>query len=149
MHRVAVLFLLAPTLSIASDPLECVDRDFVQAFLSGASSSLPSYSTEIPGHFEVRNVPSDMRLVGSRKEEHATTAVFRSDRNVQEAYSQLASTLSDEGWSDITYGRVPSRRGFQSANTSLVAEYCREIDDTNLALIATERSGRTFISIQH
>jgi len=148
MYRSAFLFLLAPTLSIASDPLECVDPDFVQAFFSGRSSTPPSYSTEIPSHFEVRKFPSDMKLVGSRTERYATTVVFRTDQDVRDAYSRLADTLSDEGWKDITYERSPSRRGFQLANQSLVAEYCREIDDTNLALIASERFGQTLISLE-
>ena len=148
MYRSAFLFLLAPALSIASDPLECVDPEFVQAFFSGSGSTPPSYSTEIPSHFEVRKFPSDMKMVGSRTESHATTVVLRTDQDVRNAYSMLADALSNEGWTDITYERSPSRRGFQLANQSLVAEYCREIDDTNLALIASERFGQTLISLE-
>ena len=148
MYRSAFLFLFVPTLSIASDPLECVDPEFVQAFFSGRSSTPPSYSTEIPSDFDVRKFPSEMKLVGSRTERYATTVVFRTDQDVRDAYSRLADTLSDEGWKDITYERSPSRHGFQLANQSLVAEYCREIDDTNLAMIASESFGRTLISLE-
>lgn len=148
MYRSAFLFLLIPTLSIASDPLECVDPEFVRAFFSGRSSTPPSYSTEIPDHFEIRKLPSDMKPIGSRTEKYATTVVFRTNQDVHDAYSSLAAALSEQGWKDITYERSPSRRGFQLADQSLVAEYCRDIDDTNLAVIASERFGHTLISLE-
>lgn len=148
MYRFAFLLLLAPTLSIASDPLECVDPGFVRAFLSGRSSTPVSYSTEMPEQFEIRELPSDMKLVGSRAEKYATTVIFRADQGVRDAYSGLADILSEQGWEDITYERAPSRRGFQSAGQSLVAEYCRDIDDTNLAVIVSDRFGQTLISLE-
>lgn len=148
MYRSAFLFLLVPTLSIASDPLECVDPEFVRAFFSGRISTPPSYSTEIPDHFEVRKFPSDMKLIGSRTERYATTVVFQTNQEVRDVHSRLADALSEQGWKDITYERSPSRRGFQLADQSLVAEYCREIDDTNLAVIASERFGQTLISLE-
>ncbi len=148
MYRSAFLLFLAPTLVIASDPLECLDPEFVRAFLSGSSSSPVSYSTEVPEHFEVRELPSDMKLVGSRNEKYATTVIFRTDQGVRDAYSELADILSKQGWEDITYDRSPSRRGFQSAGQSQVAEYCRDIDDKNLAVIVSDRFGQTLVSLE-
>lgn len=148
MYRSAFLLLLAPTLSIASDPLECVDPEFVRAFFAGRSSTPVSYSTEVPEHFEVRELPSDMKLVGSRNEKYATTVIFRTNQGVRDAYSELADILSEQGWEDITYERTPSRRGFRLAGQSLVAEYCRDIDDTNLAVIVSDRFGQTLISLE-
>ena len=146
MHRSAFLLLLAPTLVIASDPLECVDPQFVQAFLSGSSSSPVSYSTEIPEHFEVQELPSDMRLVGSRHEESSTTVIFRTSHGVREAYSGLADLLSEQGWEDITYDESPHSRGFQLANRPVVAQYCRQSGDTRLSVVVSERSDQTFVS---
>ena len=148
MNRFAFLLLLAPTLVIASDPLECVDPELVRAFFSGSSSSPVSYSAELPEHFEVRELPSDMKLVGSRNEKYATTVIFRTDQGVRDAYSRLADVLAKQGWENITFDRTPSRRGFQSADQSLVAEYCRNIDDKNLAVIVSERFGQTLVSLE-
>jgi len=148
MYRSAFLFLIVPAVSIASDPLECVDPEFVRAFFSGHSSTPVSYSTEIPEHFEARELPSDMKLVGSRKEKFATTVIYRANQGVRDAYSGLADALSEQGWEDITYERAPSRRGFQLADQSVVAEYCREIDDTNLAVVVSERFGQTLVSLE-
>lgn len=148
MYRSAFLLLLAPTLAIASDPLECLDPAFVRAFLSGTDSSPVSYSTEAPEDFEVRELPSDMRLVGSRNKDYSTTVVFRTEQEVRDAYSALADLLSEQGWEDITHDRSPSRRGFQSAGQWQVAEFCRDIDDKNLAVSVSERSSQTFVSIQ-
>lgn len=148
MYQSAFLLLLAPTVVIASDPLECVDPEFVRAFLSGSSSSPVSYSTEVPEHFEVRELPSDMKLVGSRNEKYATTVILRTDQGVRHAYSRLADFLSKQGWEDITYDRSPSRRGFQWAPQSQVAEYCRDIDEKNLAVIVSERFGQTLVSLE-
>ena len=97
MYRSAFLLLLAPTLGIASDPLECVDPAFVRAFFSGRSSTPVSYSTEMPEHFEARELPSDMKLVGSRKEKYTTTMIFRTNQGVRDAYSGLADVLSEQG----------------------------------------------------
>lgn len=148
MYRFAFLLFLAPTLVIASDPLECLDPEFVRAFFSGSSSSPVSYSTEVPERFEVRELPSDMKLVGSRNKKYATTVIFRTDQGVRDAYSGLADILSKQGWEDITYDRTPSRRGFQSARQSQVAEYCRDIDDKNLAVIVSDRFGQTLVSLE-
>jgi len=148
MYRFAFLLFLAPTLVIASDPLECLDPKFVRAFFSGSSSSPASYSTEAPKHFEVRELPSDMKLIGSRNEKYATTVIFRTDQGVRDAYSELADFLSKQGWEDITYDRSPSRRGLQSAGQSQVAEYCRDIDDKNLAVIVSDRFGQTLVSLE-
>jgi len=148
MYRSAFLLLLAPTIVIASDPLECLDADFVQAFLSGTSASPISYSTEVPEHFEVRELPSDMKVVGSKNEKYATTVIFRTKQGVRDAYSGLADVLSKQGWEDITYDRTPSRRGFQSAGQWQVAEYCRDIDDKNLAVIVSDRPGQTLVSLK-
>lgn len=148
MYRSALLFLVLPALSIASGPLDCVDPEFVRAFFSWRSSTPPAYSTEIPDHFEVQKFPSDMKLVGSRTENSMTTVIFRTNREARDAFSGLAGALSEQGWKDITYQRAPSRRGFQLAIGSVVAEFCREMDDTNLAVIASERSGQTLISLE-
>ena len=148
MYRSAFLLFLAPTLVIASDPLECLDPEFVRAFFSGSSSSPDSYSTEVPEHFAVRDLPSSMKLVGSRNEKYATTVIFLTDHGVLDAYSGLADVLSKQGWEDITYDRAPSRRGLQSAGQSLVAEYCRDKDDKNLAVIVNDRFGQTLVSIE-
>ena len=133
---------------LASDPLECVDPEFVRAFLSGRSSTPILYSTEVPDHFEIREIPSDMKLIGSRKEEYTTTVIYRTDQGVRDAYSGLEDALSEQGWEDITYERTPSRRGFQSADQFMVAEYCRDIDDTNLAVVVSERSGQSLVSLR-
>ena len=146
MCRSVFLFLIVPAFSMASDPLDCVDPEFVRAFLAGHSSTPVSYSTEIPEHFEVRELPSDMKLIGSRKEKFATTVIYRANQGVRDAYSGLADALSEQGWEDITYERTPARRGFQLADQSVVAEYCREIDDTNLAVRVSERFGQTHVS---
>lgn len=148
MYRSALLLLLAPTLVIASDPLDCLDPEFVRAFFSGTGSSPVSYSTDVPEHFEVRELPPDMKLVGSRNKKYATTVIFRTDQGVREAYSGLADILSKQGWEDITYDRAPSRRGFQLAGQSQVAEYCRNIDDKNLAVIVNDRFGQTLVSLE-
>jgi len=148
MYRSAFLLLLAPTLVFATGPLECVDPEFVRAFLSGTNSSPVSYSTEVPDNFEVRELPSEMKLVGSRNEKYATTVIFRTEQGVRDAYSGLADILSEQGWEDITYDRTPSRRGFQSAGQSQVAEYCRDTDDKNLAVIVSDRFGQTLVSLE-
>lgn len=148
MYRFAILFLSVPAVSIASDPLECVDPEFARAFFSGRSSTPISYSTELPDHIEVRELPPDMKLVGSRNEKYATTVIYRTNQGVHDAYSELADVLSKQAWEDITYERTPSRRGFQLADQSVVAEYCREVDDTNLAVVVSERFGQTFVSLE-
>jgi len=148
MYRSVFLLLFVPVSAIASDPLDCVDTEFVRAFFSGHGSTPVSYSTEIPEHFEVRGVPADMKLVGSRNEKTATTVIYRANQPVRDASSRLADALSDQGWEDITYERTPSRRGFQSADHVVVAEYCRENDDTNLAVVVSDRSGQTLVSLE-
>jgi len=147
MHRFATLFLLAPAAGFASDPLACVDPEFVRAFFAGNDSSPVSYSTEVPERFEVRRPPPDMTLIGSRNEDHAATVIYRSDRSVRDAYASLVEVLSGQAWQDITYERTPSRRGFQSSDRYRVAEYCREKDDTNLAVTVSERYDETLVSI--
>jgi len=148
MYRSILLLLVVPVPGIASDPLDCVDAEFVRAFFSGRGSTPVSYSTEIPEHFEVRDIPADMKLVGSRNEKTATTVIYRASQPVRDAYSGLADALSEQGWEDITYERAPSRRGFQSAGHVVVAEYCRENDDTNLAVVVSDRSGQTLVSLE-
>lgn len=148
MYRSAILLLIAPTLGLADDPLDCVDPDFVGAFLSGSDSAPISYSTEMPEHFEVRELPSGMKLVGSQNSGHATTVIFQTNKAGRDAYSRLADILSNQGWEDVTYERSPSRRGFQLAGQSFVAEYCRDTDDTNLAVIISERFGHTLVSLE-
>lgn len=148
MYRSAILLLIAPTLGFADDPLDCVEPDFVGAFLSGSSSAPISYSTKMPEYFEVREIPSDMNLVGSQTREYGTTVIFRTNKAGHDAYSGLAEILSEQGWEDITFERSPSRRGFQLAGQSLVAEYCREADDTNLAVSVSERFGQTLVSLE-
>ncbi len=148
MYRSAFLLFLAPALVIAGDPLECVDPDFVRAFLSGSSSSPVSYSDEVPEHFQVRELPSDMKLVGSRNRKYATTVIYRTDQEVRDAHSGLAETLFEQGWEDITFDRAPSGRGFQSAGRSQVAAYCRSIDDKNLAVTVSDRFGQTLVAFE-
>ncbi|HSM30780.1 MAG TPA: hypothetical protein VK854_08785 [Woeseiaceae bacterium] len=148
MYRFVFLLLVVPVPGIASDPLDCVDTEFVRAFLSRHGSTPVSYSTEIPEHFEVRDVPLDMALIGSRNRKTSTTVIYRASQPVRDAYSALADALSDQGWEDITYERSPSRRGFQSADQVVVAEYCRDNDDTNLAVVVSDRSGQTLVSLE-
>ena len=148
MYRSALLVLLIPTLSVASDPMECVDPEFVRAFFSGTGSAPPTYSTEIPDHFDVPKLPSDMKPIGSRVEGNAMTVAFRSNQDLPDVFVRLAQALSEQGWKDVTYERSPSRPGFQLANRSRIAEYCREIDDANLAVVARKHSDQTLISIQ-
>lgn len=148
MNRSAFLLLLAPTLAIAGDPLQCLDPAFVSGFLSGTDAEPVSYSTEAPEDFEIRELPSYMSLVGSRNMEYSTNVVFRTDQQVRDAYLALADFLSEQGWEDITYDRSPSRRGFQSSGQWQVAEFCREIDHKNLTVTVSERSSQTFVSIR-
>lgn len=148
MYRSVIPLLFAPTLVIAGNPLECVDPEFIRAFLSGSNSSPVSYSTEMPEHFEVQELPSDMRLVGSRKKKSSTTVIFRTSEGVREAYSGLANVLSEQGWKDITLDQNPRSRGFQLADSPVVANYCRETGDTRLAVRVSERSGQSFVSLQ-
>jgi hypothetical protein len=148
MYRSVFLLLVVPISAIASDPLDCVDTGFVRAFFGGHGSTPVSYSTEIPEDFEVRDVPAEMKLVGSRNEKTATTVIYSANQPVRDAYSGLADALSEQGWEDITYARTPSRRGFQSADHIVVAEYCRDNDDTNLAVVVSDRSGQTLVSLE-
>lgn len=148
MNRSAFLLLIAPALSLADNPLECVESDFVGAFLSGSDSAPISYSTEIPEHFEVREFPSGMKLVGSRNSRHATTVIFQTDKAGRDAYSELADTLSKQGWEDVTEEQSPSGRGFQLTGRSLVAAYCRDNDDTHLTVIVSERLEHTLVSLE-
>ena len=147
MYRFAFLLLVAPTVAIASDPLECVDPEFVQAFLSGSHSGPVSYSTKIPENFEVRALPSDMTLVGSRLEKYSTTVLFRTSHGVREVNSRLASLLSEQGWEDITYEENPGLRGFQPADRPPTAQYCQRSGDKRLSVAVSERSDQTIVSL--
>ena len=146
--RCAFLLMLAiSAASYAEDPFSCVDPDVADAFLGNSYQGRGEYSTSIPNGFATLNVPRDSSLVGSQVVDSMTTVVYKASMDTKPALDAAVGAMAQSGWAENTEQQRLVSRGFQTTSSRPMATVlCHDDESGALSIIATNKSGHTFVS---
>ena len=147
------LFLLIVALSnaaYADDPFACVDPDVADAFLGDPYRGRGEYSTMIPDRFVNLNLPAGSSLIGSQSANSMTTVVFKTKLDRVPALTAAVDAMTRSGWTEYEHERRGITGGFQTNNRPISATaLCNDEIPGALSVIASEKSGQTFVSYVH
>ncbi len=149
MRCVSLLMLAISVASYAEDPFSCVDPDVADAFLGHSYRGRGEYSTSIPGGFATLNVPGGLSLVGSKIVDSITTVVYKGSMDPEPALDAAVGAMAQSGWAEnkAQQRRVP--RGFQTSSRPMATVLCHDDESGALSVIATDKTGHTFVSYVH
>ena len=149
MRCISLLILAISTASYAEDPFSCVNPDVADAFLGNSYQGRGVYSTLVPDGFTDLNVPVGLSLVGSQTAESKTTVVYKASMGAEPALGAAVDALSQSGWAENTEQRRRVPRGFQTSSRPMATVLCHDDESGALSIIATNKSGHTFVSYVH
>lgn len=149
MRFAYLLMLTISAASYAEDPFSCVDPDVADAFLGDSYRGRGEYSTTIPAGFANLNVPSGLSLVGSQTGDSMTTVVYKASMGAEPALDAAVGAMARSGWAENTERSRRVSRGFQTSTRPMATVLCHDEEAGALSLIASDKSGHTFVSYVH
>lgn len=149
MRCISLLMLAASAASYAEDPFSCVDPDVADAFLGNSYQGQGEYSTSIPDGFATLNVPGGLSLVGSKIADSMTTVVYKASMDPEPAFGAAVGAMAQSGWVENKEQQWRVPRGFQTSSRPMATVLCHDDESGTLSVIATNKSGRTFVSYVH
>ncbi|MEL7022587.1 MAG: hypothetical protein AAGL69_02505 [Pseudomonadota bacterium] len=151
MRSVVLLILAITNAANADNPFACVDSDVADAFLGDPYRGRGDYSTAIPDGFANLNVPAGSLLVGSQTLDSMTTVIFKTKVGRDRALSLAVDAMAQSGWAEYEQQHWSMSGGFQTSTRPIsAAVLCNDNFPDALSVIASEKSGQTFVSyVQH
>jgi len=149
MRCASLLILAISAASYAEDPFSCVDSDAADAFLGDSYRGRGEYSTSIPDGFATLNVPAGLSLVGSKIVDSMTTVVYKTSMGAEPAIDAAVVAMGKSGWSENAERPRRVSRGFQTSSRPMATVLCHDDESGALSVIASDKSGRTFVSYVH
>jgi hypothetical protein len=150
MRPAYLLILAIAHPAYADDPFACVDPDVADAFLGDPYRGRGVYSTTVPNGFVGLNLPSGSSLVASQTLDSMTTVVFKTNVGRDQALSAAVGAMAKSGWAETEQQNRRVTGGFQTSTRPTTASaLCNDDYSGALSVIASEKSGQTFVSYVH
>ena len=146
MKVFAVFLLLIPLTGTADDPFACVAPGVREAFLPGYPN-LPQYSTDVPSGFPELAVPRSFVLIGSQISDSFASVVYESDDGIEQAISNVVTSLEENGWQDIGRAAGFASRGFQASVTPRYHRLCHDDGPSMLTVSTRDVSDSTYMTV--
>ena len=151
MRSAYLLILAIANAAYADDPFACVNPDVADAFLGDPYRGRGEYSTAVPDGFVDLSPPAGSSLVGSQTVNSMTTVIFKANMERDRALSAAVDAMARSGWAEYEQQHRGMTGGFQTNTRPISATVlCNDDFSGALSVIASEKSGQTFVSyVQH
>lgn len=146
MKRFIHVILFVPIVCLGDDPFSCVSPEVREAFLPAYPTPF-EYSTELPAGFVEHAAPSSSRLVGSQVNSDHANVVYAVDEDIGAAIDELATSIINRGWLDISQPSGMNRRGFQVMPNPVYRQLCHDDGPRTLSISSKDTEPPALVSM--